>query len=139
MPHGVGRDVREGFILLVLLVVLLHKPLEHALIAGRRFGVAVLVEEQEILVTVDIDRRRLSPVLHSPLQRLVDLIAHGDLPGTAFGFRHIHIVAGLTIPENLVIYIDLPAFKIKIDRQAAEFGDTEAGSQKNVISSQYFR
>ena len=103
MPHGVGRDVREGFILLVLLVVLLHKPLEHALIAGRRFGVAVLVEEQEILVTVDIDRCRLPPVFHSPFQRLVDLIAHGDLPGSAFGFRHIHIVAGLTIPEREII------------------------------------
>ena len=30
-----------------------------------------------------------------------------------------------------MVHIDLPAFKIKIDRQAAELGDTEAGSQKN--------
>ena len=30
-----------------------------------------------------------------------------------------------------MVHIDLPAFKIKIDRQAAELGDTEAGSQKD--------
>ena len=103
------------------------------------YRVTVLVEKQEIFVAVDIDRCRLSPVLHSPLQRLVDLIAHGDLPGSAFGFRHIHIVAGLTVPEKLVVHIDLPVCKIKIDRQAAELGDTEAVPRRTMISSQYFR
>ena len=56
VPHGMGRDVRQGLIRLVVLVVLPDKPLEHALVAGRRFGKAALVEEQEVGVTPDIDR-----------------------------------------------------------------------------------
>ena len=32
VPHGMGRDVRQGLIRLVVLVVLPDKPLEHALV-----------------------------------------------------------------------------------------------------------
>ena len=74
MPHGMGRDVRQGFFWLVVLVVLPDKPLEHlehTLVTGRRFGKAALVEEQEVGVAPDIDRGGLASVLHSPLQRLV--------------------------------------------------------------------
>ena len=49
MPHGMGRDVRQGFFWLVVLVVLPDKPLEHTLVTGRRFGKAALVEEQEVV------------------------------------------------------------------------------------------
>ena len=41
-------------------------------------GRPALVEEQEVGVAPDIDRSSLASVLHSPLQRLVDLLAHGD-------------------------------------------------------------
>ena len=51
VPHGMGRDVRQGFIRLVVLVVLPDKPLEHALVTGRRFGKTALVEEQEVGVS----------------------------------------------------------------------------------------
>ena len=68
-----GRDVWQGLIRLVVLAVLPDKPLEHALVAGRRFGKAALVEEQEVGIAPDIDRGGLAPVLHSPLQRLVPL------------------------------------------------------------------
>ena len=59
MAHGMGRDVRQGLLRLVVLVVLPDKPLEHALVTGRRFGKAALVEEQEIGVAPDIDRAAL--------------------------------------------------------------------------------
>lgn len=65
VPHGMGRDVRQGLIRLVVLVVLPDKPLEHALVAGRRFGKAALVEEQEVGITPDIDRGGLAPVLQT--------------------------------------------------------------------------
>ena len=97
MPQSMGRDVREGFILFVLLVVFLDKPLEHAFIAGRNFGIAALVEEQEIPVSVNADCRRPPSVLHGPPQCLVDPITHGDLPDTVLGFRCVHIVADLAI------------------------------------------
>lgn len=71
MAHGMGRDVRQGFFWLVVLVVLPDKPLEHTLVTGRRFGKAALVEEQEVSVAPDIDRGGLASVLHRPLQRLV--------------------------------------------------------------------
>ena len=71
MAHGMGCDVRQCLLRLVVLVVLPDKPLEHALVTGRRFGKAALVEEQEVGVAPDIDRGGLASVLHSPLQRLV--------------------------------------------------------------------
>ena len=71
MAHGMGRDVRQGLLWFVVLVVLPDKPLEHALVTGRRFGKAALVEEQEVSVAPDIDRGGFPSVLHSPLQRLV--------------------------------------------------------------------
>ena len=61
----------------MVLVVLPDKPLEHALVAGRRFGKTALVEEEEVGIP-DIDRGGLASVLHSPLQRLIDFLAHGD-------------------------------------------------------------
>ena len=51
MAHGMGRDVRQGLLWFVVLVVLPDKPLEHALVTGRRFGKAALVEEQEVGVS----------------------------------------------------------------------------------------
>ena len=67
--------VREGFTLFVLLVVLLDKPLDHAFITGRSFRITALIEEQEVLVSVNVDGCHLPSVLHSPLQCLVDRIA----------------------------------------------------------------
>ena len=131
MAHGMGRDVRQGLIRLVVLVVLPDKPLEHALVAGRRFGKAALVEEQEVGVPPDIDRGGLAPVLHSPLQCLVDLLAHGDLPHAVLGLGRVHIVAELAVPQKLVVHIDPAVLKIQIHRQAAQLGDAEAGPQQD--------
>ena len=139
MPHGMGRDVRQGLIRLVVLVVLPDKPLEHALVAGRRFGKAALVEEQEVGVAPDIDRSGLASVLHSPLQRLVDLLAHGDLPRTLFGLWLVHIVAELAVPQELVVHMDAAVFKIQVRCQSAQLGNAEAGPSRMMISSQYFR
>ena len=69
MAHGMGRDVRQGFFWLVVLVVLPDKPLEHTLVTGRRFGKAALVEEQEVSVA---------------------LLAHPD--GPFLGVRQLHAV-----------------------------------------------
>ena len=131
MPHRMGRDVRQGFIRLMLLVVFPDQPLEHTLITGRRFGETALIEEKEIGVASDIDRGSLASVPHSPFQCLVDLITHGDLPHTIFGLGHINIVSELAVPQKLMVHIDPPILKIQIDRQTAQFGDTEAGSQKD--------
>ena len=131
IAHGMGRDVRQGFFWLVVLVVLPDKPLEHALVTGRRFGKAALVEEQEVGVAPDIDRGGLASVLHSPLQRLVDLLAHGDLPRTLFGLGLVHIVAELAVPQELVIHMDAAVFKIQVRCQSAQLGNAEAGPQQN--------
>ena len=131
MPHGMGCDVRQGLLWFVVLVVLPDKPLEHALVTGRRFGKAALVKEQEIGVAPDIDRGGLAPVLHSPLQRLVDLLAHGNLPRSLFGLGLVYIVAEFAVPQELVIHMDAAVFKIQFYRQAAQFRDTEAGPQQN--------
>lgn len=131
VPHGMGRDVRQGLLRLVVLVILLDKPLEHALVTGRRFGKAALVEEQEVGVAPDIDRSGLASVLHSPLQRLVDLLAHGDLPRTLFGLGLVHIVAELTVPQELVVHMDAAVFKIQVRCQSAQLGNAEAGPQQN--------
>ncbi len=131
VPHGMGRDVRQGLLRFVVLVVLPDKPLEHALVTGRRFGKAALVEEQEVGVAPDIDRGGLSSVLHSPLQRLVDLLAHGDLSRTLFGLGLVHIVAELAVPQELVVHMDAAVFKIQVHCQAAQFGNAEAGPQQN--------
>ena len=131
VPHGMGRDVRQGLIRLVVLVVLPDKPLEHALVAGRRFGKAALVEEQEVGVTPDIDRGGLAPVLHSPLQRLIDLLAHGDLPHAILGLGRVHIVAEFAVPQKLVVHIDPAVLKIQLHRQAAQLGDAETGPQQD--------
>ena len=131
VPHGMGRDVRQGLLRLVVLVVLPDKPLEHALVTGRRFGKAALVEEQKVGVTPDIDRGGLPSVLHSPFQRLIDLLAHGDLPHAVLGLGRVHIVAELTVPQELVVHMDAAVFKIQIQRQAAQLGDAEAGPQQD--------
>lgn len=131
MPHGMGRDVRQGLIRLVVLVVLPDKPLEHTLVTGRRFGKAALVEEQEVGVAPDIDRGGLASVLHSPLQCLVDLLAHGDLPRTLFGLWLVHIVAELAVPQKLVVHMDAAVFKIQVRCQSAQLGNAEAGPQQN--------
>ena len=131
MAHGMGRDVRQGLLRFVVLIVLPDKPLEHALVTGRRFGKAALVEEQEIGVAPDIDRGGLASVLHSPLQRLVDLLAHGDLPRTLFGLGLVHIVAELAVTQELVVHMDAAVFKIQVRCQSAQLGNAEAGPQQN--------
>ena len=131
MAHGMGCDVRQGFFWFVVLIVLPDKPLEHTLVTGRRFGKAALVEEQEIGVAPDIDRGGLASVLHSLLQRLVDLLTHGDLPRTLFGLGLVHIVAELAVPQELVIHMDAAVFKIQVRCQSAQLGNAEAGPQQN--------
>lgn len=131
MPHGMGCDVRQGLLRLVGLVILSDQSLEHALVAGCRFGKAALVKEQEIGIAPDIDRSGLAPVLHSPLQRLVNLFAHGDLPHAVLGLGRIHIVAELAVPQKLVVHIDPAVLKIQIYRQTAQLGDVEAGPQQD--------
>lgn len=131
MAHGMGCDVRQCLLRLVVLVVLPDKPLEHALVTGRRFGKAALVKEQEVGVAPDIDRGGFASAPHSPLQRLVDLLAHGDLPHTLFGLGFVHIVAELAVPQELMVHMDAAVFKIQVRCQAAQLGNTETGPQQD--------
>ena len=68
---------------------------------------------------------------HSPLQRLVDLLAHGDLPYTLFGLGFVHIVAELAVPQELMVHMDAAIFKIQVRCQAAQLGNTETGPQQD--------
>ena len=68
---------------------------------------------------------------HSPLQRLVDLLAHGDLPHTLFGLGFVHIVAELAVPQELMVHMDAAVFKIQVRCQSAQLGNAEAGPQQN--------
>ena len=68
---------------------------------------------------------------HSPLQRLANLLAHGDLPRALFGLGLVHIVAELAVPQELVVHIDPAVLKIQLHRQAAQLGDAETGPQQD--------
>ena len=95
VPEGVRGDV--GQLLLVLLVVLLHKALNHGIVIGPHPRRPVLFEKQEVGVPVHCNGGFLPPVLHYTLQRPIDRLTHGDFPVAVLGLGRFDVVAVLAV------------------------------------------
>ena len=129
VPEGVRGDV--GQLLLVLLVVLLHKALNHGIVIGTHPRRPVLFEKQEVGVPVHCNGCLLPPVLHYPLQRPIDRLTHGDFPVAVLGLGRFDVVGVLAVPQELVVYPDQPVLQVKVRGQPAELGNAKPGSQQN--------
>ncbi len=131
MPHGVRRH-HIGQRLLVALVVLLGKALEHGVIVDGGFGQAVPVQEQEVLITVNLNAPAVPALLQHAFKRFIGGCAHRHLTESAFCFWRFDIVAVLGASQKLVVYIHKALLKIQVGgRQAAEFGNTKPGFQQD--------
>ena len=69
VPEGVRGDAGQR--LLVVLVILLHKALNHGVVVDAHSRRTVLFEKQEVCVAVHRDGSFLPSVLQHPLQRPV--------------------------------------------------------------------
>ena len=132
VPANVRRDLGHGDA--PALHVLLPDEAEDPGPLHARQRHTVPAHEEEAALPVD-DRLHLEdrPVGDQPPEAGAHVVRHRDLPDAAGGLGCRNVVAGLPVPQELVIDGDFLLLQVNVGgRQAGELGDTQSGVEQGV-------